>query len=117
MTIFQAVYKTFYIIILFIMYFQAVYNIFYIIIIFIMYFQAVYNIRGSGNEVNSVLIRTAMPSQVHNTQQTAFLKLAIYCPQGSGTLRQQLSSMHGIAWYCMVLHGIAWYCMALHGIV
>ena len=37
-----------------------------------MYFQAVYNIRGSGNEVNSVLIRTAMTSQVHNTQQTPF---------------------------------------------
>ena len=35
-------------------------------------------------------------------------KIAIYCPQGSGTLRQQLLSMHGIAWYCMVLHGIAW---------
>ena len=38
----------------------------------IIFFQAVYNIRGSGNEVNSVLIRTAMPSQVHNTQQTPF---------------------------------------------
>ena len=35
-------------------------------------------------------------------------KMAIYCPQGSGTLRQQLLSMHGIAWYYMVLHGIAW---------
>ena len=43
-------------------------------------------------------------------------KIAIYCPQGSGTLRQQLLSMHGIAWYCMVLHGIAWYCMVMHGI-
>ena len=37
-----------------------------------MYFQAVYNIRGSGNEVNSVLMRTTMTSQVHNTQQTPF---------------------------------------------
>ena len=44
------------------------------------------------------------------------LKMAIYCPQGSGTLRQQLSSMHDIAWYCMVLQCIAWYCMVLHGI-
>ena len=35
-------------------------------------FQAVYNIRGSGNEVNSVLMRIAMTSQVHNTQQTPF---------------------------------------------
>ena len=34
-------------------------------------------------------------------------KMAIYCPQGSGTLRQQLLIMHGIAWYCMVLHCIA----------
>ena len=39
----------------------------------IIFFQAVYNIRGSGNEVNSVLMRTSMTSQVHNTQQTAFL--------------------------------------------
>ena len=38
----------------------------------IIFFQAVYNIRGSGNEVNSVLMRTAMTSQVHNTQQTPF---------------------------------------------
>ena len=44
------------------------------------------------------------------------LKMAIYCPQGSGTLRQQLLSMHCISWYCMVLHGIAWYCIVLHGI-
>ena len=40
-------------------------------------FQAVYNIRGSGNEVNSVLMRIAMTSQVHNTQQTPF---QIYLP-------------------------------------
>ena len=25
--------------------------------------------------------------------------MAIYCPQGSGTLRQQLLMMQGIAWY------------------
>ena len=53
-------------------------------------------------------------------------KWPLYCPQGSGTLRQLLLMMHGIAWYCMVmhciaqycmvLHGIAWYCMVLHGI-
>ena len=35
------------------------------------------------------------------------IKIAIYCPQGSGTLRQQLLMMHGIAWYCRVLHCIA----------
>ena len=34
-------------------------------------------------------------------------KWPLYCPQGSGTLRQQLLMMHGIAWYCMVFHGIA----------
>ena len=43
-------------------------------------------------------------------------KMAMYCPQGSGTLRQQLLMRHGIAGYCMVLHGIAGYCMVLHGI-
>ena len=42
------------------------------------------------------------------------IKMAIYCPQGSGTLRQQLLSVHGIVWYCMVLRGIEWYCMVLH---
>ena len=44
------------------------------------------------------------------------IKMALYCPQGSGTLPQQLSMMHGIVWYCMVLHGIVWYCMVLCGI-
>ena len=44
------------------------------------------------------------------------IKMAIYCPQGSGTLRQQLLSMHDIAWYCMVSHCIAWYCMIFHDI-
>ena len=43
-------------------------------------------------------------------------KMALYCPKGSGTLRQQLLMMHGDAWYCIVLHGIALYCMVLHGI-
>ena len=43
-------------------------------------------------------------------------KWPLYCPQGSGTLRQQLLMMHGIALYCMVMHGIALYCMVLHGI-
>ena len=41
------------------------------------------------------------------------LKMAMYCPQGSGTLRQQLLMMHGSAWNCMVLHGMVWYCMVL----
>ena len=44
------------------------------------------------------------------------LKMASYCPQGSGTLRQQLLMMHGIACYCMVLQGIALYCIEVHGI-
>ena len=42
--------------------------------------------------------------------------MALYCPQGSGTLRQQLLMMHGIAWYCMVVHGIAFHCMVFYGI-
>ena len=44
------------------------------------------------------------------------LKMALYCPQGSGTLHQLLLMMHGIKWYCMVLPGIVLYCMVLHGI-
>ena len=42
-------------------------------------------------------------------------KMALYCPWGSGTLRQQLLIMHGFEWYCIVLHGIVWYYMELHG--
>ena len=42
------------------------------------------------------------------------IKMAIYCPQGGGTLRQQLSIMHGIAWFCMVLHHLALCCTMLH---
>ena len=48
--------------------------------------------------------------------KTQIQKWPLYCPQGSGTLRQQLLMMRGIAWYCMVLHGIALYCIVLHGI-
>ena len=44
------------------------------------------------------------------------VKMDLHCPQGIGTLRQQLLMMHGIAWYYMVLHGIAWYYIVLHGI-
>ena len=40
-------------------------------------------------------------------------KWPLYCPQGSGTLRQQLLMIHGIAWYCRVLHCIAWYFLSL----
>ena len=47
----------------------------------------------------------------------SLLKIAIYCPQGSGTLRQQLTILHYLALYCMVLHDIAWYCMVWHGFV
>ena len=43
-------------------------------------------------------------------------KMVLYCPQGSGTLCQQLLMMHGIACYCMLLHGIEWYSMVLQGI-
>ena len=39
--------------------------------------------------------------------QVKVKKWPLYCPQGSGTLRQQLLMMHGIEWYCMVLHCIA----------
>ena len=43
-------------------------------------------------------------------------KMALYCPQCSGTICQQLLMMHGIAWYCIVLYGLAWCCMLVHGI-
>ena len=52
--------------------------------------------------------------QKNHKDPSYLLKMALYWPQGSGTLRQQLLMMHGIAWHCMVLHCIAWYCMVLH---
>ena len=65
---------------------------------------------GCGRVIR--LIRTpGVPSKVRYIK-----KWPLYCPQDSGTLRQQLSMMLGIAWYCIVLHSIAWYCMVLHGI-
>ena len=51
---------------------------------------------------------------VRSAGTSLILKIAIYCPQGSGTLRQQLLMMHCITWYWIVLHSIAWYCMVLH---
>ena len=61
----------------------------------------------------------AMTMNLVTTRMIAMTKMAIYCPQVSGTLRQQLLMMHGIAWAYIVLHGIAyneWFCMVLHGI-
>merc|ERR1711952_76317 len=73
--------------------------------------------------INNFYDRTG---DLDTADQGAFLggiKWPLYCPQGSGTLRQQLLMiawycmvLHGIAWYCMVFHGFAWYCMILHGI-
>ena len=69
-------------------------------------------------DVHVEYIRASQPSHFDVKYQYAhqLIKMALYCPQGSGTLRQQLSMMHGIAWYYMVLHGVAKYCMVLHGI-
>ena len=65
-------------------------------------------------------IETDPPEFENDEQQRKtkhmMIKMAMYCPQGSGTLRQQLLMMHGIAWYYIVLHGIPWYCKVLHGI-
>ena len=57
-----------------------------------------------------------MTDRVGLKRQPLKKKWPLYCPQGSGTLRQQLLMMHGIACYCMVLQGIALYCIEVHGI-
>ena len=41
-------------------------------------------------------------------------KIAIYCPQGSGTLRQQLTILHYFALSCTILHYLALSCTILH---
>ena len=33
-----------------------------------------------------------------NANMMMLIKMALYCPQGSGTLRQQLLKMHGVEW-------------------
>ena len=85
---------------------------------------------GGGQTLARETVKPTLPSgkyvifRIFNESRRVKLKIAIYCPQGSGTLRQQLLSMYGIAWYymvlhawyCMVMHGIAWNCMELHGI-
>ena len=48
-------------------------------------------------------------SQLSNL--TSLWKIAIYCPRGSGTLRQQLLMMH---WLCTNLHYLALSCTILH---
>ena len=42
------------------------------------------------------------------------IKIAIYCPQGSGMLRQQLPILHYLALSCTILHYLALYCTILH---
>ena len=78
------------------------------------------------NILYNCLYSISVPDRTHGHQQICILecsekyksfkfeKWPLNCPQGSGTLRQQLFMMHGIAWYFMVFHGIAWYCMVLH---
>ena len=67
--------------------------------------------RGGGAKCNQ---ETENPDIFLFTFSLQHKKWPLYCPQGSGTLRQQLLIMHGMAWYRIVLHSIAWYCMVLH---
>ena len=41
-------------------------------------------------------------------------KIAIYCPQGSGTLRQQLTIRHYYTLSCTILQNLALSCTILH---
>ena len=78
------------------------------------------------NEAVSTAISIVKPQRILTNVLLLEQKWPLYCPQGSGMLRQQLLMMHSIAWYYMVLlgivlycmelhHGIGWYCMVLHG--
>ena len=57
--------------------------------------------------LESNIAKTSLESKHRQELAYQMKKWPLYCPQGSGTLRQQLLMMHGIAWYCMVLHCIA----------
>ena len=46
--------------------------------------------------------------------QRLALKMALYCPEGSSTLPQQLLMMHDIALYCIILHYLALSYTTLH---
>ena len=50
----------------------------------------------------NVLRNTGYGGGVYENESEVKIKMAIYCPQGSGTLRQQLLSM-------LVMHDTAWY--------
>ena len=41
-------------------------------------------------------------------------KIAIYCPEGSGTLRQQLTILHYLSLSCTILHYVTSSCTILH---
>ena len=62
----------------------------------------------------SVIVTGAVQVVEQATQAGFLIKMASYCPQGSGTLRQQLLMMHGIAWYCIILHYLAFSCNIFH---
>ena len=47
--------------------------------------------------VQRLILNLQLWSQVEDGIALTFLKMALYCSQGSGTLRKQLLMMHGIA--------------------
>ena len=42
------------------------------------------------------------------------VKTAIYCPQGSGTLRQHITNLQYLVLSCTILHYLALSCTILH---
>ena len=78
-------------------------------------YGALYHMVGLSFDVTFLSFTLFNMTSALQIVRAQLLKIAIYCPQGSGTLRQHLLMMHGISWYCIVLHSIAWYCMVLHG--
>ena len=51
---------------------------------------------------NADSVEEMLSNFTNSNGSTGEIKNGLILPQGSGTLRQQLLMMHGIAWYCKV---------------
>ena len=67
--------------------------------------------RGNANNCQRIVSGNC---EDQNVILRYYKKIAIYCPQGSCTLRQQLTILHYLALSCTILHYLALSCTILH---
>ena len=64
-------------------------------------------LRGSGDSAEQMRQGCFSPKIFKHLQLPQLIKIAIYCPQGSGTLRQKLTNLYFLALSCTILHYLA----------